>query len=259
MFSPRSKAVALVLATALLAACEQAPDSSVTAVEEPPAEVMQSLTYGASPLRNDWPGSVASAVTVDRLLAKNFYLVVDGSGSMSSTSCAQGSTRIDVAKQAVLQFIDRLPEDSNMGVYVFDSEGAAERVALGAGRKGQVKEVVSGMRHGGGTPLSKAINAGFSALTKQAEVQLGYGEYHLVVVTDGEAKANYDPTAEIDRLLAASPIEVHTVGFCIDSGHSLNRPGFTHYAAASDGESLLRGLESVLAEAPDFSSMEWSQ
>ena len=49
----------------------------------------------------------------------------------------------------------------------------------------------------------------------QRIAQLGYGEYHLVVVTDGEATGE-DPTrrrrTDPDR---ESPVVLHTIGFCI--------------------------------------------
>jgi len=46
---------------------------------------------------------------------------------------------------------------------------------------------------------------------------------------------------------------LHTIGFCIDSKHTLNQAGRTIYTAANNPEALRQGLSNVLAEAPQFS------
>jgi hypothetical protein len=47
-------------------------------------------------------------------------------------------------------------------------------------------------------------------------------------------------------------VNIHTIGFCLNQSHALNIPGKTLYKAADNPEALAEGLESVLAEAPDF-------
>jgi hypothetical protein len=91
----------------------------------------------------------------------------------------------------------------------------------------------------------------------RAAAQLGYGEYHLVVVTDGEANQGEDPRAIVDVITRKSPIVVHTIGFCIGQNHSLNQPGKTVYRAADNPEDLERGLAEVLAEAPSFDAQSF--
>jgi hypothetical protein len=54
-------------------------------------------------------------------------------------------------------------------------------------------------------------------------------------------------------MLAASPITLHTIGFCIGERHVLNQPGRTIYRAANDAAELRAGLQAVLAEAESFS------
>ena len=58
--------------------------------------------------------------------------------------------------------------------------------------------------------------------------------------------------AAFSRLLAESPVVIHTIGFCIGEKHSLNQPGRIDYRAADDPVALARGLSAVLAESPDF-------
>jgi Ca-activated chloride channel family protein len=111
---------------------------------------------------------------------------------------------------------------------------------------------------GGGTPLSTAIEIAYKKLTAQAKKQLGYGEYHLVVVTDGEATSGYEPDKVLAKILSESPVVVHTIGFCINTQHSLNQPGRTIYNTAQDYDSLRQSLQGILAESPEFSVSEFN-
>jgi Ca-activated chloride channel homolog len=214
---------------------------------------MAKHTYGMRAADNTWPAiDQAESVQSDNLGKKNYYLVFDGSGSMSERQCAKGQSKIDVAKSAVIGFINKIPADANIGLATFDVSGISERVLLGGGNKENAIAQVRRIQAGGGTPLSTSIGRAYSALTTQAVKQLGYGEYHLVVITDGEATSGEDPKNVVRTLLNQSPVVVHTIGFCIGSGHSLNQAGYTFYKSANNPEQLAMGLESVLAEAPDF-------
>jgi hypothetical protein len=73
----------------------------------------------------------------------------------------------------------------------------------------------------------------------------------MVVVTDGEA-TGAEPRGIVDRLLAESPVVLHTIGFCIESDHSLNQAGRILYRSADSPKELAEGLTDVLAEAPAF-------
>jgi hypothetical protein len=97
-----------------------------------------------------------------------------------------------------------------------------------------------------------------SKIEYQARRQLGYGEYHMVVVTDGEASRYEDPRSIVDSIIATTPIVLHTIGFCIDARHSLNQPGRILYRQANDLEGLRKGLQDVLAEAPRFTVLQFS-
>ncbi|MDC0662922.1 vWA domain-containing protein [Marinobacter sp. SS21] len=214
-----------------------------------PYYALQSANYS-------WPPNKAGEISAN-LMAKNYYLVFDGSGSMGLRDCG-GQDKLVVAKSAVLQFIDRLHADANIGLFVFDRQGARQRVSLTTGNRAQLQNAVQNVIAGGDTPLSKSIEHGFIALTNQAEKQLGYGEYHLVIITDGEASSGFQPTLKVAKILESSPVNIHTIGFCIDENHSLNQPGLTFYRAADDQEALTAGLNEVLAEAPDFAVLEFA-
>ena len=185
--------------------------------------------------------------------AKNYYIIFDGSGSMDDSHCADGSTKILVAKKAVADFAKSIPEDANLGLLAFDLQGISERLPLGTGNREPFIEAVNAVDPGDATPLKSAIRLGVDRLTAQARQQLGYGEYHLVVVTDGEANPDGEnPSAAVDWTLKTSPILIHTIGFCIGEAHSLNQPGRTIYHAANNPDDLTSGLKEVLAESESF-------
>jgi Ca-activated chloride channel family protein len=203
-----------------------------------------------------WPGNLPADATVEpieRRTAANYYIVFDGSGSMDEAKCSGTEKKIDIAKRAFQEFAATIPGSANVGLAVFDEDGLNERLPLtqqGGNRAGQLVQQVA---PGGGTPLQASVLLGKEKLKYQAARQLGYGEYHLVIVTDGEASKGQDPSDAVNALLAESPILVHTVGFCLGEDHSLNQAGRVYYQAADNPEELKKGLSEVLAEAPAFS------
>lgn len=200
-----------------------------------------------------WPPARDTAPTpAADLFAANYYVVFDGSGSMNEQGCSGGDTKIRVAKAALVAFAKSVPAQANLGLQVFDASGVRERLPLGTGNRDPFMRLVNEVRANAGTPLRQAVSQAYVKLQEQGAKQLGYGEYHLVIVTDGQADAGQDPTPEVNRLLNESPIVVQTIGFCIGTKHSLNQPGRTIYRAADNAQELTQGLAEVLAEAPQF-------
>ena len=199
-----------------------------------------------------WPPAGKPAALAADLTARNFYVVLDGSGSMQERACQGSGRKIEQAKSALQTFVRAVPKNANLGLLVFDHTGISERVALGSDNREQFLRSVTAVRPSGGTPLRQAIAQARARLEAQAQHQLGYGEYNLVVVTDGEASGGQDPRQAVDAMIAQTPIVLHTIGFCIDARHSLNQAGRTIYKQANDTAELQRGLESVLAESPSF-------
>ena len=215
--------------------------------------------YALNP-RNSWPpraGEAGTGLAPDRF-ALNYFVVLDGSGSMSETECSEGKRKIEVARTALASFADSVPDQANLGLAVFDGRGLSERLALGAGNRDAFRQAVAAVKVNASTPLRSAMELAYDRLLEQGRRQLGYGEYHLVVVTDGHASKGEDPTPAVNRILAESPVVVHTIGFCIGERHSLNQPGRTYYRSANNPEALRQGLETELAEAPDFSVTQFS-
>lgn len=232
------------------------PQVPVSSAEIPAASASSKEVkpiYALNATDNTWPELDGIEILASNLLANNFYIVFDGSGSMAGNQCTDGRSKMDEAKFAVSQFLNRIPADANVGLFVFDMDGISERAPLGQNPRPSLVKIINASRAGGGTPLSAGIEQGYRALTTQAKRQLGYGQYNLVVVTDGEASPGFDPERVVGQVLQNSPVILHTIGFCISGSHSLNQKGKTFYKAANDPKSLVRGLSEVLAEVPDFS------
>ncbi len=189
-------------------------------------------------------------------MAKNYFLIFDGSGSMSEAGCSNGKPKIDVAKKAVAEWSKTVPADANLGLYAFHASGKAV-LPMAAGGGEQFIRTILALRAGGRTPLSEAILHAFNEITRQARRQLGYGEYTIVVVTDGIANDKILLSRRVKAILGQSPITIFSIGFCIGPKHSLNQPGHTIYKAANNPAELKKGLKEVLAESETFDESEF--
>ena len=219
-----------------------------------PAGVIPTTESFAAHFQSTWPplADETDMTVSENLTTSNYYLVLDGSGSMQDSQCSGSVNKMQAAKSAVSHFATQIPADANLGLAVFDGNGLSQRTPLGSGDRTAFNREVMRVKANSGTPLQSAIMLGYQALQRQAVAQLGYGEYHLVVITDGEANDGQDPTPAVNSILANTPIVLHTIGFCIGDRHSLNQPGRIDYRAADDPAALAQGLTSVLAESPDF-------
>jgi Ca-activated chloride channel family protein len=188
-------------------------------------------------------------------LTRNFYVIFDGSGSMAEAlnKQCQGDkrfgSRLEGAKWAVEQFIPLVPSDVNLGLWIFDANGNNERLPLGPESRAQFLTAIQKTRAGGRTPLTESIEQGVNRLVQQRDRQLGYGEFRLVVVTDGEATGRPLPRAV--AYARERRIPIYTIGLCIGAQHELRKYSVS-YRAADSMEALKRGLEETLAETSVF-------
>ena len=213
---------------------------------------MASITMHAP---SEWGNSSSGGTDAAAFLTKNYYVVFDGSGSMSDSECSGGDYhgRIAPARRAMVDFAHSLPADANLGLYVFDANSWSERVPLGHGpaNRASYDRAINDTVAGNATPLGASLQIAYEALRKQSLKQNGYGEYYIVVVTDGGA-TDGDLMAKMVRKIAATPVVLETIGFCIPQGHALNQPGLTLYQGADNPVDLANGLAKVRAESENF-------
>ncbi|NNG01951.1 MAG: VWA domain-containing protein [Desulfobacteraceae bacterium] len=208
----------------------------------------------------EWPFAGADETLAELatdLTAKNYFLIFDGSGSMAESGCSGRRRKIDVAKEAVAEWSKSVPSDANLGVFAFYNNKAAV-LPLSSGPRDQFIRAVNSVQASGRTPLTQAADYAFKELTGQARRQLGYGEYTIVVVTDGIANSAAKLAEYVGEILRTSPVNIYSIGFCIGETHSLNQPGKTTYKAADNPAQLREGLKEVLAESEIFDETDFS-
>jgi Ca-activated chloride channel family protein len=238
----------------LTAACEEAPPPSVEK-----EKATQQITGAEEKGQEVWPFGLedelqapkAAMTSADDLAARNFVLIFDDSGSMNDVKCSAGKRKVDAAKAAVVEWSQTMSEGANLGLVTFHS-GNWPLQSPTSSRMTEFIKVVESINAGGGTPLTASVRNAFMMLTEQGLRQLGYGEYTIVVVTDGEADHMRKLKKRIQYILDNSPVQIHTIGFCIGNDHTLNQTGRTVYKAATNPEELRQGLQEVLAEAEEF-------
>ncbi len=195
------------------------------------------------------PDNLGNISIDSNVLATNYLVLLDTSGSMDKRECSGNKTKLETSKEAIAEFVDLVPESDNLSLMSFHGM----RVDFGSGdtNRKNFLNAISQERSSGGTPLHSYTKESFWILTNQAQKQLGYGTYRLVVITDG-ASSDDDPGPLVEEIVRRSPIEIHVIGFCVGEKHSMNRPGYSTYYTADSPEQLMEGLRKVQAETSDF-------
>ncbi|MCY9844568.1 vWA domain-containing protein [Vibrio caribbeanicus] len=250
-----------LLSLSILIGCGQAQANKEKEEEQPitVSGLTEVESYALRGSDQSWPGTGDEKLILSKDKATaNYYVIFDGSGSMEDTRCGNGERRIDVAKRAIGTFFDALPKNSNVGLILFDKKGARDAVPLKRNNPSRLKAVTDGAIAGGGTPLGSTLEYASEKLREQGQKQQGYGEYNIVVLTDGKAGDEEKMIRVVNDITAQSPISLHTIGFCLGDRHALNKYGVINYQPASDAAELVRGLKSVLAESSSFTSNSFS-
>ncbi|MDU9048790.1 MAG: VWA domain-containing protein [Candidatus Electrothrix sp. Rat3] len=250
--------IALMALSVVLSGCGEDADQRNAPAPQKKTVVSQQQNLPSPPAQAaeaGWPPAAdkqENILPADQWTMKNYVMIFDGSGSMGEQRCSGNTTKNAAAQEAVADWAQSVPADANLGLVVFDQKGFSTRLQLGQGERQAFVQQVQAVVAGQGTPLTQAVQTAYDLLTAQARKQLGYGEYHMVIVTDGAANQPERLTRTINAVLAHSPILISTIGFCIADTHSLNQPGRTIYKAADNPEALRQGLQDVLAESESF-------
>jgi len=205
-----------------------------------------------------WPSAAGEPIEAfdERLTRKNFLAVLDMSGSMRENDCSGNyPTKADAAREALIAWLESVPRQANAGLVVFSTGRVRLRVPLGVDNRRKFKKAVMATAPSGGTPLRSALALAHQELENRARYQNGYGDYRMVVITDGQHSEGENPRSVVDEILnnPANPVQIYTIGFCI-SDSALNQPDRIIYQSANNPEELRKGLDRVLAESTDFNT-----
>ncbi len=172
----------------------------------------------------------------------NVVVVVDASGSMGTPM--GGSTRMSVAKDALKQVLEQIPDTTHVGILVFPLGNWV--YPLGPRKESMLAGAIDSIQSGGGTPLGDYMKRGADALLEARKKQFGYGTYRLLVVTDGEAGDARQVEAYTPDIISRG-ITIDCIGVEMASRHTLATKVHS-YRNANDPESLKQAISEVFAE-----------
>lgn len=198
---------------------------------------------------------VSLAVLITPVRAEqNVVVVLDDSGSMDDLMrTSRGRVRrIDAAKQALIEVLSKLPMETDVGVLALNSQLNASNwiIPFGTGTPQAWLQNIRQLRAEGGTPLGQFLKIGADALL-QARSQKNYGDYRLLVVTDGEANDPGLVDSYLPDILSRGLI-VDVIGVDMQSDHSL-ATRVHNYRRADDDSALQQAISEVFAETSSAS------
>ncbi|MEO0410453.1 MAG: VWA domain-containing protein [Pseudomonadota bacterium] len=181
----------------------------------------------------------------------DIMIVLDSSGSMWGQ--IDGTSKRDIARTALKNLIDTLPEAAKTGLIAYGHRkkgdcGDIELLAM-PGPKGQIASKVDAIRPMGKTPLTAAV--------RQAAERLKITENAatVIAITDGIETCDADPCAagaELERL--GIDFTAHVVGFGLSEAEGRQVACLAEetgglYLQASDAGSLSKALQTVAKAA----------
>lgn len=221
---------------------------------------MSQLTYGHATLWNVLAAIIAlshcavqlDAATLinaqqDTQTGKVVVIVLDDSGSMNK-SMAGNEPKMVVAKRAINRVIETLPANTQLGILLMNGASAAKGwlVPLGPLDAGEASRRVSALAADGGTPLGASMKRGLDELLKLRD-ERPYGDYRLLVVTDGEA-SDADVLKRNLPLIVSRGVVLDVIGVDMQADHSLAKRSHS-YRRANDAQSFEKALKEVFAES----------
>ena len=186
-------------------------------------------------------------------------VVMDYSESMLEKDADEdGTARIDAAKDATKDLIEKTPEDAKLGMVAFghaDRKTCTKIETLQKVEKVDAEKLtkkVDALDAQGGTPIGRSLQHAADEL-KDVE-----GEKSVVLVSDGEPTCDEPPACEVAQQLAEDGIDltVHTIGFRLQGNAKAQETleciaeatGGT-YSSADDAEQLTETLTTQTTRA----------
>lgn len=190
---------------------------------------------------------------------QTIVVVLDDSGSMRQRMRTGNSMvpRIEAAKLALSKVVAELPKESRLGILLLNSgknKSRSERwlVPIGPLEAESTLKKIQRIGADGGTPLGASLKIAADALLEARQRQV-YGDFRMLVVTDGEAS---DPELVADYLpdLLARGLTLDVIGVDMVGDHSLAKRSHS-YRRAANAEDFEKAVREVFAESGSRSDL----
>ena len=188
----------------------------------------------------------------DDIHKDNIVVILDASGSMQDKfSGDRTKSKMEAAKAALQEVLSKIPDDTHIGLLVFSGANIRNEWVYPLGPKDTQKltAAIHLPQPGGNTPLGKYIRIGANRLLEQREKQYNYGNYRLLVVTDGEA-SDADKVKHYTPEILNRQIRVDVIGVDMKTDHMLANVVDSYRKADNPGE-LVAAVSQILAETDD--------
>ena len=179
----------------------------------------------------------------------NIVVILDASGSMKDKFRGdETKSKMDAAKEALQEVLAKIPDGTNIGVLVFSGRNVPNEWVYPLGPKDTNKliEAINRPEPEGGTPLGRYIRIGANRLLEQREKQYNYGNYRLLIVTDGEAQ-DAEKVAKYTPEILNRQLRVDVIGVDMKTDHQLAQEADSYRRADNPGE-LVAAVSQILAE-----------
>ncbi len=190
--------------------------------------------------------------SADDIHKDNIVVILDASGSMQDKfSGDRTKSKMEAAKAALQEVLAKVPDDTWIGLLVFSGANIRNEWVYPLGEKDTQKLIaaINLPQPGGGTPLGKYIRIGANRLLEERAKQYNYGNYRLLIVTDGEASDAAQVEYYTPEILNRQ-IRVDVIGVDMETDHMLAKVVDSYRRADNPGE-LVAAVSQILAETGD--------
>ncbi len=190
--------------------------------------------------------------SADDIHKDNIVVILDASGSMQDKfSGDRTKSKMEAAKAALQEVLAKVPDDTWIGLLVFSGANIRNEWVYPLGEKDTQKLIaaINLPQPGGGTPLGKYIRIGANRLLEERAKQYNYGNYRLLIVTDGEASDAAQVEYYTPEILNRQ-IRVDVIGVDMETDHMLAKVVDSYRRADNPGE-LVAAVSEILAETGD--------
>ena len=186
-------------------------------------------------------------------LQKNVMFVIDSSNSMWGQ--VDGTPKIDIAKQALVDLVAKMPAKTKMGLIAYghrfnhklnDCSDMELMAGVGSLNRETVHDTLSYLKPNGQTPIANTLMEVGSWLQPNLEE-----DNTVVLVSDGLESCDGDPCQAAKALNEAGiATSIHVVGFDLNSNQRariqcIADNGNGQYFDAKDNEGLVKAFERV--------------